>query len=660
MIKEWDVCEPVPNLASFAARISATPIIAGVLWHRGIRTKEEADAFLAPESQPFLDPFLMRDMDKAVERIASAIAKKDHIVVYGDYDVDGISASSLLLHNLRKLGADADFYIPDRMTEGYGLNRPALESLAEHTDLLVSVDCGIASVEDVAAMQGKLDIIITDHHLPGSELPPALAVLNPHRTECLYPDKDLCGVGVAFKLCQALWQHMKGETFEGDLEIVALGTVADLVPLRGENRRIVKEGLARMGETSFVGLSALIEVAGLKDKAINAGHIGFMLAPRLNAAGRIGTARKGVALLLSSDETEAQSLALELDLLNGERQSIEHEILERAEQQLSGRDPRNMPAIVVAGAGWNPGVIGIVASRLVDRYYKPTIVLSIQENGVCKGSCRSIKGLHIYEALDACRTHLIQFGGHEMAAGLSLKESELDAFRHTFQDYAAATLSEADYVPKVTVESELSPAAVTIDFIEELARMEPYGMGNPKPLFGCRKAEISEATSIGKQGAHLRVQIGSGTDRVTGLYWNGGRLAPILGDEPIDIVYSPAINEWNGRRSVQCMIESLQPAQEARCFPSRDILRNVYRFLHAVAQMYESIPYDDVRLTIEYRKAYTFISFYTMGCALAIFQELGILCGRKETQGYDMPATSGKLDLMASPTFRRGNGKMGE
>ena len=659
MIKEWNVCEPVPGLASFAADIAASPMIAGILWHRGIRTKEEADAFLYPEQQPFLDPFLMRDMDKAVSRIEGAIEGHERIVVYGDYDVDGISAVSVLLHNLRKLGANADFYIPDRMTEGYGLNRKALETIASGASLLVSVDCGIASVADVAAMQGKLDMIITDHHLPGSELPPALAVLNPHRTDCPYPDKELCGAGVAFKLCQALWQRMEGKAFAGDLELVALGTVADLVPLRGENRRIVKEGLARMTETSFVGLSALIEIAGLKGKPINAGHVGFMLAPRLNAAGRIGTARKGVSLLLATEEKEAQALALELDLLNAERQSLEQEILERAEAQLAGQNPSCMPALVVAGADWNPGVIGIVASRLVDRYYKPTIVLSIQEGGVCKGSCRSIKGLHMYEALDACRDHLIQFGGHEMAAGLSLKESELAAFRRAFQDYAAAHLSEADYIPKVAVEGELPPEEVTLGFVEELSRVEPYGMGNPKPLFGCRGAAIHAPAAIGKEGAHLRFQLGEEGSRITGLFWNEGRLAPLLGEERMDIVYAPAVHEWNGRRSVQCMVDTLQVAQEDRVFPTRDLLRGVYRFLHTLCRMYGSIPYDDVQLTLAYRKECGVISYYTMGAALAVFQELGILAGKRDASGYEMPVVSGKMDLMDSPTYRRGSG-MGE
>ena len=662
MIKEWHVYEPVPNLDSFTARISASPIVASVLWHRGIRTKKDAMDFLYPERVSFGDPFLMRDMDLAVSRIIEAIDRRERIVVYGDYDVDGISATAVLLHNLRKLGANADFYIPNRMTEGYGLNRNALEMLAPNSDLLISVDCGIASVKDVEAMKEKLDIIITDHHLPGNELPPAVAVLNPHRKDCPYPEKDLCGAGVAFKLCQALWHRMERKSFEEDLELVALGTVADLVPLRGENRRIVKEGLMRMTDTAFIGLDALIEIAGLKGKPINAGHVGFILAPRLNAAGRIGTARKGVSLLLATEKCEARSLALELDLLNTERQTMEHAILEDAEERLVGKNPQDMPAIVVAGKDWNPGVIGIVASRLVDRYYKPTIVLSIQSDGICKGSCRSIKGLHMYKALNACRANLIQFGGHEMAAGLSVKETNLSAFDGAFQDYARQHLSLEDYIPKVAVEAELPPEEITIHFIEELARMEPYGMGNPKPLFGCRQAQIHAPVAIGKEGAHLRFQLGEEGKWVTGLFWNEGKLAPVLETERMELVYVPAINEWNGKRTVQCMIDSMQVAREDRQFPSREILRNVYRFLRTLYRMYERVPYDDIRLTLEYRKTFEPISYYTMECSLTVFQELGILACKRGEQGYEMPAVLGKIDLMKSSAYRREweNGTIGD
>lgn len=664
MYKKWKLYDPVPELQAFARKIGRDTTVAALLWHRGIRTREEAQLFLHPEQLPFCDPFQMRDMDKAVARIMRALEQGEHITVYGDYDVDGMTATSLLTRTLRKVGARVDFYIPDRMTEGYGLNRKALEAIAEHSDLLITVDCGIASVADVAAVQGAghLDIIITDHHLPGSALPPACAVLNPHRADCPYPDKDLAGVGVAFKLCQALDAKRRGAEWDGqsvfldDLELVALGTVADIVPLRGENRRIVKQGMAHMEATSLPGIAALIEVAGLKDKKITAGHLGFLLAPRLNAAGRIESARTGVALLTAEDRQTADKLALELDMLNTERREIEHKICETAEEELSGIDMAAEKAIVVAGKGWNPGVIGIAASRLVDKFYKPTIVLSIQEDGVCRGSCRSIEGLNMYEALSACKEHLLQFGGHAMAAGLSLREEELPAFREAFAAYAGAHLSEEDYEPKVSVEFEMMPEELTLDLVEELSLLEPYGMGNPKPYFGCRNVRGREAMAIGRDQTHLRFKLGTDEAPVTSLMWNRADLAPSVNRESLDIVYAPAINEWNGRRSLQCMVEDMSPVESERVFPDKELLRDVYRFLYGLQKMQGSIPFETAALAARFCQSFHHISLYTMGAALRIFQELGILRENLDENHYYLPLVQGKqgkMELEASPTYRR-------
>ena len=656
MLKEWKRYEAVPEAKKLARELDVTELTAQALWHRGFRTAAEAETFLHPEKMPFHDPFLMKDMEAAVERIARAIRDREKIVVYGDYDVDGMTATSLLVHNLRALGAVTAYYIPDRKKEGYGFNLKALEKIADNgAGLLVSVDCGIASVEDVKAMGGILDIVITDHHLPGEVLPPALAVVNPHRADCPYPDKNLAGVGVAFKLCQGLWQRLKGEDFQGDLELAALGTVADIVPLVGENRKIVKAGLAKLQDSDFLGVRALVEVAGLEDKEITAGHIGFMLAPRLNAAGRLGSGLDGVRLLLSRDVEMSEKLAQELDALNGQRQSIEAEILSAAMAELKAgeEDPEDMAAIVVAGRGWNPGVIGIVASRLVEAYYKPTVVLSIQEDGVCKGSCRSIEGLHMYEALTACKEVLLQFGGHEMAAGLSLKEEKIDDFRRALQAYAGRTLREEDYVPKVTVEFEMPPHEVTFQMIEELSLLEPYGMGNPKPAFGCRDMRGTEAQAIGTQKQHLRFQAGIEGQPVTALYWNHSDLAPIVNAEELDMVYIPAINEWNGRRSLQCFVESLAPAQKERRFPERETLAGIYRYLMGLQKQQGRIPGGAEVLAAGFAARGEHISLYTFERALRIFQELGILHQDLEEKGYYLPPVAGKMDLEASPTFRR-------
>ncbi|BAL82655.1 putative single-stranded-DNA-specific exonuclease [Selenomonas ruminantium subsp. lactilytica TAM6421] len=654
MLKEWKLSAAAPEAAAFAKELGVTKSLANILWNRGICTKEAAEVFLQPEKQPFYDPLLMKDMDRAVDRIIEAIDGEEKIVVYGDYDVDGMTATTLLVHNLKALGANVGFYIPHREKEGYGFNLPALQSIAEDgAKLLVSVDCGIASVDDVAAMAGRLDIIVTDHHLPGENLPPALAVVNPHREDCPYPDKDLAGVGVAFKLCQALWQEMHGQSYEQDLEIVALGTVADIVPLLGENRKIVAAGLKRMRKSSFAGMRALVDVSDIRDEELNTGHVGFRLAPRLNAAGRIGSARKGVELLLTKDEAEAESLAMELDMLNSQRQTIEQEILAKAEAELKGEDVNNLPAIVVAGENWNPGVIGIVASRLVDKYYKPTIVFSKQEDGICKGSCRSIDGLHMYEALKACKDHILQFGGHSQAAGLSVAESELQAFKEAFAATAEATLTADDYVPKVKVEMELAPEEITFELIDELAKLEPFGMKNPKPLFGVREIRGTAPQVIGKEGQHLRFQVGSTKAPVTALFWNRSDYAGIINSEAIDMVYSPAVNEWQGNRSLQCMVDSIAPADGERVFPEREQLVNIYKFLYQIQQQEDYIPYTAEELTVDFCKRGPHISLYTMSLGLRIFQELSLLRMDMDENCYYLPKASGRMDLESSPTYRR-------
>lgn len=360
-------------------------------------------------------------------------------------------------------------------------------------------------------------------------------------------------------------------------------------------------------------------------------------------------------LLLSRDIDEAERLAQELDSLNGERQAIEAEILAAAEAELQAGEiePEDMQAIVVAGKGWNPGVIGIVASRLVEAYYKPTVVLSIQEDGVCKGSCRSIEGLHMYEALTACKSELMQFGGHEMAAGLSVREEKIDDFRRALQDYAGKKLSAADYVPKVTVEFELMPHELTFQMIEELSLLEPYGMGNPKPAFGCREIRATEAQAMGKQREHLKFQVGSNSQPVTALYWRHSELAPIVNAEELDMIYTPDINEWNGRRSLQCIVESLAPSRKERVFPERETLAAIYRYLMGIQKQQGKIPYSAEELAASFSAGGEHVSLYTMGKALRIFQELELLHQDLEGAHYYLPPVAGKMDLDASPTYRR-------
>ena len=658
MLKEWIVRAETAEGAALARELGTAPIIGQILWNRGLQTAEAARAFLHPEDEPYCDPFLMMDMERAAHRILEAIHAGEQIVVYGDYDVDGMTSTTLLMKNIRALGGTVSYYIPNRFTEGYGLNGAALRQIAaEGCGLLVTVDCGISSADVVAQMDGAMDIIITDHHLPGAALPPAYAVINPHRADCPYPFKELAGVGVAFKLVQALWQLEEERLYADDLDIVALGTVADLVPLVGENRKIVQAGLRRMTERPSPGIAALIRVSGCEGKSINTGMVGFQLAPRLNAAGRIETARRGVELLTAEDVHEADCIAAELNALNTERRDLEQDILTEAESMLEGFTP-DVPAIVVAGEDWNAGVIGIVASRLVEKYYRPSIVLT-RQGDVYKGSCRSIAGLHMYDALAACRDTLIQFGGHAMAAGLTLECNRLEDFRCAFANYVNTHLNYEDFTPKISIEALVAPADWTIPMVEEIALLEPYGMGNPRPIFGVRDVRPRTATAIGADGKHLRMEVGTREKRVAALYWNYGELAELVTEEASDLAYTPSINEWQGMRSVQCMADSIMPAAHERIFPDRGILKAVYAFLRELGGADGHIPYSTVALTRRFSRKMGHISRYTMDCALCIFRELGLLVPR-EQGGWHFIPPEGRLELMDAPTFRRHEERKGD
>lgn len=653
MEKEWSLLPDTSARAvEFSQRIGTMPFTAALLLHRGITSDEEARAFLHPEKQPFHDPFLMRDMEKAVSRIEQAIEAQERIVVYGDYDVDGITATSLLCRNLRQLGAAADYFIPHRQKDGYGLHKETLdEIIAGGARLIVTVDCGISAVEEAAAAKDKVDLIITDHHLPGKELPKALAVIDPHRADCSYPDKNIAGVGVAFKLCQALWQKMRGKAFTGDLDIVALGTVADVVPLLGENRKIVQQGLRVLKKSKRPGIQALLAVTELQEKEITAGHIGFVLAPRLNAAGRLASALRGVELLLTEDGEEAQAIAEELDAANRERQAVEQEILQAAEKQIEEIDVKRAHVLVLHGEGWHPGVIGIVASRIVERYYRPTVIIA-EEDGIGKGSCRSIRGFHMFEALSACGEHLLGFGGHAQAAGLSLRSADVASFREALEAYAAKVLTEEDFVPILDIELELAPEKITEQLMTEIKLLEPYGMGNPKPLFASHGVRGGYARQIGKEGQHLKFELDGLDASIDVLAWGKGEEAPLVNRERIDIAYFPEYHVWREKRSLQLMLEDFRPARAEAKHPDRDALASVYRFLFA-RQKAAELPLDAEYLLAEYLRHFPVMGIFTFQKALQIFEELGVLHAADGT--YKFSAPKERLDLYKSRIFREGN-----
>lgn len=644
MEKIWRIAEETKAVEEgLAAEVGISPIVARLLVQRGITEAEVARRFLYPETaQRYHDPFLLQDMEKAVARIERAITAGETILVYGDYDVDGITSTVLLLRALWRLGAKAAYYIPTRQ-EGYGLHAETLRRLAkEGVSLVVSVDCGISAAAEVEALQGTLDLVITDHHLPGPILPPAVAVVNPHRAGETYPFSDLAGVGVAWKLCQALWQRFRGEAYDEDIELAAIGTVADMVPLIDENRKLVREGLRRLPTTPILGLSELLRVSGLQEQTITAGSIGFVLGPRLNAAGRLETAAKGVELLLAKEREEAAALAEELNEANTERKAVEQEIFSQAQAQIAAMDTEKARFLVVAGAGWHPGVIGLVASRLTEKYYRPSVVIGLQD-GVGKGSCRSIPGCNLFDALTACQDTLLQFGGHAMAAGLSVAEDRVDALREGLENFAALHLTPEDYTPVLQAAATLDPAALTLDLIDEITRLEPFGVGNPQPLFFGREVTAREVRLMGQERNHLSFSVGR--TRVVG--WRMGDDAPLAETGAIDIAYAAEINEWRGERYPQCRLSALREADSRRIFPDRDALVGLYRSLKALS--------DAGRLSAEPRRAarQCGVSVYTFTCACRIFTELGLIQRTKEGWRIPPPPRQ-KLSLEDSETFVRG------
>lgn len=553
--KVWRVIDPCAELAAQLGReLDISPVVAQVLVNRGIADADAGRRFLHGGAETLPDPFLMAGMERAVARIGAALAGGEKITVYGDYDVDGVTATALLYRLLGRLGGVVDYYIPERQSEGYGLNGAALEALsAAGTGLVITVDCGISAASEVAALAGRLDIIVTDHHQPPEELPPAFAVLNPKQPGCPYPDKQLAGVGVAFKLAQALWRKYGGgaEPFADYLDLVAVGTVADIVPLTGENRALVKLGLAALAAAGNVGLAELMKVAGLAADKLDVGRVGYVIAPRLNAAGRLSHAAAGVELLVTGDAARAAELAAELDRENARRQAVEKELLAAAESAVAAGGLADAKVLVLAGEDWHPGVIGIVASRLVDRYYRPTVMISVK-GGIGKGSCRSIPGFDMYRALQQCADLLIQFGGHQQAAGLTIDAADIDAFRERLTAVAAATLAAEDYRPVLNIDCRVALDEVNAAFIEQLACLAPHGMGNPSPVFVCEDLAVTGVKPVGQEGRHLKLRVRRRRASGDVIGWDMGGLAPRLGsDAAIDLAFAPEFNDWQGQRSIQ-------------------------------------------------------------------------------------------------------------
>jgi len=552
------------KLDELSSLLGIQPVTAKILLLRGITTVSQAKTFLQPKLSDLPDPDLLPDMLIACHRLEQALSLGEKIAIHGDYDVDGITGCTLLVEWLRALGGKVEYHIPMRLKDGYGLSANAIQQAKDDgCSLIISVDCGVsANVEAALASELGLDLIITDHHQPPDVLPDCLALINPHLPTSCFPWKELSGVGVAFFLLVGLRRYLRENGYfeereEPDLrqglDLVALGTVADIVPLGGTNRILVKSGLRYLEAGERPGIAALKRVADVKN--VTSGTVGFRLAPRLNAAGRLEDAALGVKLLLGEADEDVDSLAELLDDFNRERQTIEQQTLAEAIALLEEQNLHERRTIVLASENWHSGVIGIVASRLVERYHRPTVLIAV-ENGQGKGSARSIRGFNLYEALKESSSVLTGFGGHAMAAGLSISAEKLDTFCDDFEQVATQTLSDDDLIPVTYHDGEVVLSELTLELLQELETLNPYGAGNPAPVFVSRRCHVRAARIL--SGKHIKFDVEQDGCQVGCIAFGCAERFDQLRDV-VDLLYKPEINQWRGNRSVQLQIVDFRP-----------------------------------------------------------------------------------------------------
>jgi single-stranded-DNA-specific exonuclease len=573
MPKHWRIFpHDSGRIAALARSADVSPVVAQVLLARGLDDAERIRDFLDCKFSRLRSPFELPGMTAAVERLTAAIAAGRKITVYGDYDVDGMTAMAVLVPCLKLLGANVAHYVPHRLEEGYGLNAEALETLAgQGTQVVVTVDCGVSAVAQAArAAELGLELIITDHHEFAAELPQATAIVHPRLPGSAYPFGGLSGAGVAFKLAWALCEKTEGakrvsprmrEFLLGAVGLAALGTVADVVPLVDENRFLVSRGLQELRERPSVGVAALLKVAKLHDKqCLASDDIGFCLAPRLNAAGRLGQAELGVALLTTTDPDRAAELAAYLDELNGNRQTLERSIYLSANKQINEKfDAENDPAFVLADADWHPGVIGIVAGRLCEKYQRPVVMIALDKLGLKPGtgSARSVPGFELHRALESCSQHLLGHGGHAAAAGLKIDERSVDAFRAAFCECAAVQIAAAAGGVELHVDAEVPLNLLTLDAVNQLEKLAPFGNSNPPPVFCAVGLAVDEPPKkIGGGGRHLSLRLSQFRTSIRAVSFGNGEWADELAGVggPIDVAFRPVINEFRGRRTVELQV----------------------------------------------------------------------------------------------------------
>ena len=560
---KWRIAPEHPDAQARLTAAGYPYLVSAVLAGRGVDTPEQAAAFLEREQSLAYSPFLMKDMDKAAARVQQALTNNEKIAVFGDYDVDGITATCILVDYLQSRGADVVHYIPRRIEDGYGLSCDAIQGLYDRgVRLLVTVDCGITGVEEVDfANSLGMDVVITDHHECREELPHAAAVVDPHRVDCQYPFKHLAGCGVALKLVLALGgPDREAALFARYCTLAAIGTVADVMQMSGENRTIVSRGLDSIEHSDFIGLHALLKEAGLTGKDISSVQIGFVLAPRINAAGRMGAADMAAELLLCQDEAKAEALAKALCALNRERQNVEQDIYTQAEEMIGHMPDRQRNALVLESSRWHQGVVGIVASRLSEKYSRPSFMIHLN-GSTGKGSCRSWGGFNLFAALEHCKDLLLGFGGHELAAGFTIQRENIPAFRDRMNDYARQMCGEGAPEAVLDIDAAITrPGDVTLEELEALSTLEPYGSGNTRPVFCLLGATLLRTQNVG-QNRHLKLRLGKGCAQFDGIFFSTvGESCGCQPGDRVDAAFYLQINEFRGSRTVQLQMVDIRPS----------------------------------------------------------------------------------------------------
>ena len=674
ILRKWEVRPLDKERAAAFAQTYGVPFFLAMLMNiRGLDDAAHLREFLG-EGEPLSDPFLLKDMDKAAARITRAVDNMEKIAVYGDYDADGVTSTAMLYSYLETRGADVIFYIPQREGEGYGMNMGAVEYLKEQgVSLIVTVDNGISSVQEVArANELGIDVVVTDHHRPQEILPDAVAVVDAYRPDDTSPYKHFSGVGIAFKLLMAL------EDGAGDVEdlleaysdLAAIGTIGDIVPLTGENRTLIRAGLERLSQSDRPGVQALLENAGIAGKALTSTNVAFTLVPRINATGRMGAPERAVRLLISGYEEEAEVLSEEICADNEERRRVEAEIAEAAFADIEAKGYMKDRVVVVDGENWHHGVIGIVASRVTERCGKPCMIISRGETEA-KGSGRSIEGFSLFEAICACGDLLIKFGGHPMAAGITLKPENIEAFRKRINQYAAEHFPQMP-TQTVTLDCKLNPAALSVSMAQSLTQLEPFGNGNPQPVFGLFNMDLSNVTPVGG-GGHLRLTLEKNGAVITAMRFNTKpeELPYHIGDK-IDLAVQLEAREFRGQPSLTVIVrdmkfaafntekniaslasfekwqrgEVLSAEDKNRLYPDRACLAAIYRALRTV----NGKETDQVRFVSQFGKDMTLGLFKT---ALLVFEERGLVHSEiaDDTFTATLIETSGKTDITRSPVL---------